>query len=254
MKISPIRKKRVYQIIIEQIKESIGKGELKPGEKMPSERDFAEKLGVSRTAVREAFSVLESIGIVDTLPGIGVFLKKNSNEELIEEINKALEEKSDNVNILELIEVRQGIEVQAAYLAAIRRTGTDLQAIKKAYEKLESAANRQLVGAKEDLEFHISIVKASHNDMLLQIVKICYDKFLQGIEKFRTEEMKIPPALKISLDIEHLNIYQAIVDKDTKKAQDTVWQHLENIKVSYLTQIKPQMELNHQGINVEKKG
>jgi GntR family transcriptional regulator, transcriptional repressor for pyruvate dehydrogenase complex len=240
LKLSPIRKTRVYKIIIEQIKESIRIGTLKPGDKLPSEREFAQRLEVSRTAVREAFSVLDSLNLIDILPGIGIFLKKDLTEEIIEKITNTLMEKETNhINIIKLIEVRQGIEVQAAFLAAQRRHRGDLKALKQAYEKLDAAANRQLVGAQEDLDFHLAIVNASHNDMLAQIFKICYEKFYEGIEQFRKEEMKIPPEEKISLDIEHFNIYEAIVEKDSLAARELVWNHLENVKTSYMTQIMP---------------
>lgn len=242
LKLSPIKKTRVYKTIIEQIKESIKRGELKPGDKLPSERELAERLSVSRSAVREAFSALESSGVVDTLPGTGIFLKKDSNEELIHAIDGILQNKGNDLDIVELLEVRQGIEVQAAYLAALRRTDQDLKRIKKAYENLEKAAKSGKVAAEEDLEFHISVVKASHNQMLLQIIKLFLNKFYHSIEKFRIEDMKIPDQQKISLDIEHLNIYQAIEEKDTEKAQNAMWKHYENVKLSYLTQIKPNME------------
>lgn len=244
LKISPIKKKRVYQVIIDQIKEAIIKGDLKPGEKLPSERDFAESLSVSRTAVREAFSALEASGVVETLPGVGIFLKKNTIEALVSGINTIINGQKNSLNIVDLIEARQGIEVQAAYLAAMRRTDEDLKLIKSAYQKLEKAANNQELAAQEDLEFHISIVKASHNDILLQVVTLFDKQFYQSIEEFRKEDMKIPQDQKISLDIEHFHIYQAIEEGDSLKAQNAMWKHYDNVKLSYLTQIKPYLELN----------
>lgn len=241
MKISPIVKKRVYKIIIEQIKESIRRGELKPGDKMPSERDLAEQLEVSRTAVREAFSVLDSIGLIEIFPGIGIYLRKTSNEVLLRKIDNILKKK--NISFLEIIEVRQGIEVQAAHLASIRRTKEDLTLLKQAYDILENAVSGNLIGAKEDFDFHMAIIKASRNNMLIQIFEIFHDEFLDGVERFRIADLKIPTEQRISLDVEHLNIYQAIVEKDSKKAQEMVWQHMENIKMTYLTKINPNGEL-----------
>ncbi len=231
---STIKKPRVYQIIIKQIQESVRRGELKPGDKLPSERDLAEQLSVSRSAVREAFSVLEASGLVDTLPGVGIFLKKDSNEELIDGLNNIIQQKGNKINILELLEVREGIEVQAACLASQRRTSSDLLNIKQAYESLERAVFEQRLGAVEDLNFHVAIVKASHNKMLLQIVKLFSKKFLQGIEEWRMEDMKIPMEQKISYDHEHFKIYQAIAESDSQGAKEAMQVHFENTKLSYI--------------------
>ncbi|GIM46005.1 GntR family transcriptional regulator [Collibacillus ludicampi] len=231
MKLAPIQKKRIYQYIIEQIKASIENGELLPGDKLPSERELADKLSVSRSAVREAFSVLDSAGLVRIMQGIGVFLKEDENEELITRMNDILN--PHGVNLVELLEVRQGIEGQAAYLAAIRRSEADLQKIKTAYNHLEQAVAAQQVAAEEDYAFHISVVKASQNSMLLQAVKFLSDKFLQGVHQSRSESLKIPGKSQMVL-AEHVEILNAIAEQDPEKAQQAMWQHLQNVKLRYL--------------------
>jgi GntR family transcriptional repressor for pyruvate dehydrogenase complex len=227
LKLSPIQKKRVYQNIIEQIKASIERSELVPGDKLPSERELAERLSVSRSAVREAISVLESAGMVRIMQGIGVFLEEDRHKDLSARMNGIIHQQG--MNLVELLEVRQGIEGQAAYLTAARRSQLDLKVIENAYEGLQNAVLEQKVAAAEDYQFHISIVEASRNQMLLQAVKLFSDRFQQGLHKSRSESMRIPGKSQVVLE-EHLKIIEAIREQNAEKAQKAMWQHLQNVK------------------------
>ena len=229
MMLKPIRRKRLYQDIIEQIQLLIRDNELKPGDKLPSEREMAENLSVSRTSVREAISVMESAGLVEVLQGKGVFLINDENTKLLNKLDKLLN--SQGLNLIELIEVRQGLEGQAAYLAAIRRSETDLQKIKSAYIKMEKAYANDLVAAEEDYEFHISVVTAAKNPMLLKAVELFTDPFLQGVNILREKSIKSGKG-QIILS-EHFDIYKAIEEQDELKAQTAMWNHLVAAKKRY---------------------
>lgn len=234
MKLNPIKKQRVYQSILELFMKSIENNEIQPGDKLPSERDLAEKLVVSRTAVREAFSVLESYGIIKILPGIGVFLKENKKETILKEMSHIAEGKKNEVSILALLEVREAIEVQAAMLAALRRDENDLKEIQAAYKALETVVEKGDVAAKEDLNFHIAVVKASKNEMLVDIMKLFYNQFLQGVHDWRIKDKDIPFEHKISLDTEHYDVYLTILEHDPDRAKKAMYKHFENTKLSYL--------------------
>ncbi|WP_303450624.1 FadR/GntR family transcriptional regulator [Oceanobacillus profundus] len=227
--LKPIRRKRLYQDIIEQIQLLIRDNELKPGDKLPSEREMAENLSVSRTSVREAISVMESAGLVEVLQGKGVFLINDENTKLLNKLDKLLN--SQGLNLIELIEVRQGLEGQAAYLAAIRRSETDLQKIKSAYIKMEKAYANDLVAAEEDYEFHISVVTAAKNPMLLKAVELFTDPFIQGVNILREKSIKSGKG-QIILS-EHFDIYKAIEEQDELKAQTAMWNHLVAAKKRY---------------------
>lgn len=235
MSFEPIKKTRVYSVIIKKIKKSVEQGELKPGDQLPSERDLSKRLSVSRSAVREAISVLESSGIVERLHGVGVFLKKNTQDEILDRINTIINKGFSRNNLIELIEVRQGIEVQAAFLAATRRTEEDVKLIKNAFLSLKVASLNKQAAVEEDFEFHLSVVKASHNNMLLEVFKIFNNKFLESIKQIRSKDIKFLDEESIKVHIEeHYQIYLAIVKKDSKKAKIAMNHHLENIKSSYL--------------------
>lgn len=232
MKLTPVQKQRVYQMIIDQIKASIERKELKPGDRLPSERELAELLSVSRSAVREAISVLESAHIVRIAPGIGVFLEEDRNKDLLIKMNEIVS--PSGANLIQLIEVRQAIEVQAAYLAALRRTDADLRSIGAAYSALVQSARAGKVAAEEDYRFHLSVVEASDNQMLLETVKFVSDKCLEGLRESRSQSMRIPGKSEAVLE-EHRLIYEAIEERDANKALEKMWEHLQNVKTRYLS-------------------
>lgn len=230
MKLVSIQKQRVYQSVIDQIKQSVERGELKPGEKLPSERDLAEALAVSRAAIREAMSVLEAIRIVKVLPGVGIFLEEDANKDLAARMNEIV--RVGNNDMMHLLEVRQAIESQAAHLAALRRTNSDLQALEEAYESLKSSVDSHKVAAEEDYRFHIAVVEAAYNPMLLETVKFFSEKFLAGLYHSRSESIRIPGKSKMVLE-EHWRVYRAIADKDAEQAQKFMWEHLQNVRSRY---------------------
>jgi len=227
MTFEPIKKKRVYQIVIERIKASVESGEIKPGEKLPSEREMAKLLNVSRSAIREALSVMESVGMLEIKTGIGVFLIEDQIDHLLDKINILLFD--NGIQLVEVLEVRQGIESQAAFMAAERANELDLLKIKKALTKLEKSVEKGQIAAEEDYEFHLAVVQASNNQMMMRMINLIADYFIQGLHESRKESLMIPGRSKEILN-EHQQIYQAIVKQDSKKASEMMWNHLEHVK------------------------
>lgn len=228
--LKPVEKqKRVYQQIIEQIRESMEKGTLKPGDKLPSERELASMMSVSRTAIREALSVMESAGLVEVLRGVGVFLKEDESSLLLNKMDSILQQRG--IDLIELLEVRQGIEGQAAYLAAIRRTDSDLDNIKTAYEQMKKEYASNQVAELEDFNFHMSIVQASKNEMLGKAVKLFSDAFLDGVKQLRHKS--IPSGKSEMVLQEHWDIYEAIAKQEPEKAQEAMLLHLRNAQKRY---------------------
>lgn len=230
MKLVSIQKQRVYQIVIEQIKQSIERGELKCGDKLPGERDLAEELSVSRATVREAMSVLEATRIVKVLPGVGIFLEETPNKDLIARMDEIGQ--SGNDNLTQLLEVRQALESQAAALAASRRTDADLKILNEAYERLKQSVDRNEVAAEEDFRFHMAVVDAAFNPVLQEAVKLFSEKFLAGLYRSRSESIRIPGKSKEVL-AEHWDIYQAIKDKNSELAHKAMSKHLQNVISRY---------------------
>lgn len=142
MRLKPIEKReRVYQAVIQQIKQAIEQGEILPGEKLPSERTLAETLGVSRTSIKEAMTVLESTGVIDVRPGVGMFVREESERSLLLKFSMILDEKEEKLD--DLIELRQAIEGDAAFYAAIRITEEQKMKLTAIYEKLVEKEKRR---------------------------------------------------------------------------------------------------------------
>ncbi|NEU31447.1 FadR family transcriptional regulator [bacterium LRH843] len=227
MRFNPIKKDRASKIVIEQIKNAIQNGDFLPGDKLPPERDLAKQFSVSRGVVREAISVLEARGVVEVMPGKGMFLNTNSQEDLFDLINSLLE--NEDSSLSELLELRQSIESQAAFFAAERRSEIELEKIKDALGKLEVCYQEERVAADEDFEFHMTIAKASHNSMMVHTLRLISDIIIQGVYESQTDAFKITGQDKIALD-GHKKIYLAIRDKDPEQARKAMITHLESVK------------------------
>lgn len=217
MNLKPIQKKRVYQEIIEQIQTMINNGEVKPGDKLPSERELAKRLNVSRSAVREAVSVLEFIGLIEIFPGIGIFLVEDTVQTLVDRISDILNQ--EKINLPGLMDIRQGVEGQGAYLAALYRSKTELEAIRMAYERLQVSEGE--LDAHND--FHLAVAAASRNTALSKIVELLLDCSLR--EACRRVHDENDEILK-----ENFDIYKAIEEQDPEKAERAMKQHLANVK------------------------
>lgn len=231
MKLSPLKKVRFYENLIEQIKTSIEFGELKAGDKLPSERELAAALSISRAAVREAISALEFSGIVEIRPGVGVFLAGNSSEEILLKINNILERRGGH--LVELLEMRQGVESQAAYLAASRAVDEQKRKVRRAYLDLEEAVEGGHIGSEEDFRFHLSVVDASGNQLLGQVIELVSGRFKDSLEESRKESLSIPGQSEKIL-LEHKEILEAIESGEAERARASMWDHLENVRVRYL--------------------
>src|SRR5215831_17829561 len=148
--VAPIKSTRIYQEIARQVKSMIAEGRLKGGDRLPPERDLADKFVVSRTSVREALRALESLGLVEIRPGEGTFVREVSVESLIEPL--ALVMVSQREAIAELFEARQMLEPAIAALAARRATPEEVREMERILEEQakEIAAGR--TGLPQDAE------------------------------------------------------------------------------------------------------
>ncbi|MEA1960091.1 MAG: FadR/GntR family transcriptional regulator [Bacillota bacterium] len=157
---------------MEQLKEMIKRGELKPGNKLPSERDMAESLGVSRASVREALTALEAIGILDIRPGEGTFVRQTNDQETFEPLALVLAVEQNPG--AQMMEVRRVLESESAALAAERASQEDLNKIDKSLKKMKASSTVQEAVAA-DLRFHFAIAEATKNTILLRIMNTVAD-------------------------------------------------------------------------------
>ncbi len=210
--------------IIIQIRKLISSGQLKPGDRLPPERKLAEKLGVGRTAVRDAIQKLEFYGILKTLPQSGTVVAGiglTALEGLITDVLRI--EKSDFVD---LVETRVLLEKNIAWLAAERRTEEDITAMQRALDAYALKVKNKENGVEEDLMFHLKIVEASKNAVLKSLMLIITPDVVKSFIDYKvcdsTTELK---ALK-----EHQKILEAIINQDGNLASAYMEEHLEDVR------------------------
>ena len=219
--IAPVR---LYESVIEQIMELIKNNELKPGDKLPPERELAEKLSISRGSLREAFRVLESRGIIKSKPGGGRYIREirknghNNTENIILSLEKS--------SILELLEAREMFEVEIVELAAQRATLEDIEIIEEALNKMNQKEElKDDKKTESDTEFHLAISGASHNFVFVNIMQLHLDL----LKETREKTWQIPGRREKQYQ-EHQAIFQAIKEHNSKKAGEAMLKHLRNVR------------------------
>jgi len=225
MKFREIIPVRLYESVIEQIMDLIKNNKLKPGDKLPPERELAEKLSISRGSLREAFRVLESRGLIKSKPGGGRYIREirknghNSTENIILSLEKS--------SILELLEAREMFEVKVAEITAQRATPEDIKSIEEVLNKMngEEEGLKDDKKTESDTEFHLAIAGASHNFVFVNIIKLHLDLLRDTREK--TQQI---PGRREERWREHQAILQAIKEGDSKKAGEAMLKHLRNVR------------------------
>jgi len=215
---------RLYESVIGQIMDLIKNNELKPGDKLPPERELAEKLSISRGSLREAFRVLESRGLIKSKPGGGRFIREirkngySSAESIILSLQKS--------SILELLEAREIFEVKIAEVAAQRATTEDIELIEQALNKMnEEEKPKYGKETESDTEFHLAIASASHNFVFVNIIKLHLDL----LKEIRERTWQIPGRREKQRK-EHQVIFQAIREHNVKKAGENMLEHLRKVE------------------------
>jgi GntR family transcriptional repressor for pyruvate dehydrogenase complex len=213
----PIRRSLLYEEVVDRLREFIDVHELKAGDRLMPERELAERLGVSRTSVRQAITALRVLGMVEVRPGDGAYLVRT--EDLIPSLAlEVLESEADHPMIWE---VREAVETQAARLAAARRSEEDLERMRAALDAMEEAVAAGGEGVLGDRHFHEAILAAAHNPMLERL----FDQLADAIDRTSQSSLSLKGQPPISLDA-HRRIYEAIRDSLVPDAGERMRDHL----------------------------
>lgn len=225
-----VKKQRLYKEIIQSLMEYIEKNELNPGERLPSERNLAELLAVSRTTVKEAISVLEANGIVHIRQGVGIFLTASDTDQLQKDVHEILGNQKGR--FLELIELRQSIEGDAAYYAAKRITESQKEKLTIYYHKLALVEQAGEAGIQEDLQFHMAIAEASNNALMVEMMRLISQRVEVFLIQNRPETLEEVEQIQQVMN-EHNLIYNSIMNGAPEQAKQAMWSHLQSIKVRH---------------------
>jgi GntR family transcriptional repressor for pyruvate dehydrogenase complex len=223
MDLAPIKSTRIYEEIVRQVKAMIAEGRLKGGDRLPPERDLAEKFVVSRTSVREALRALESLGLVEIRPGEGTFIREMSVDALVEPL--ALLMVSQREATGELFEARRLLEPALAALAAARATPEEMQEMERILEEQAKEVAAGRTGLAQDAQFHAAIGAASHNRAITRIAHAIMDLLAQS----REDSLNTPGRPTRSHDSHH-RVLAAIRVRDAEAARLAMLEHIESVE------------------------
>jgi len=218
--LTPIKPKRISDLVFEQLRDLIFKGRIKPGDQLMTERELAESLSVSRPTVREAINRLVALRLLEHRQGQGTFVVSPSAEK----ISLGVPYDRD-VSLADLLEVRLGIECNAVMMAARRATEEDIRDMEKSLRDMETQIDAGGLGSDADVTFHMAIAYATKNMVQIHIMKSFYDLLFYGI-KSNLQYLYTEPATLEMITRQHNNILKAVRDRDPDAAYSAMREHI----------------------------
>ncbi len=215
--------------VAKQIQKIIRASKLKPGERLPPERELSEQFGVSRTVVREAVKALQAKGLVETRRGSGVIVTAVSPEHVHESISLFLQLDDGNLEYRHMAEIRKILEIEIAGLAARRADAEDLARMELEIHRMEDVRDKisedervREEFARADVDFHLAIAAATGNPLL----PILFSPLVDILVNQRLEAIDHPGALEQGM-LYHQDIFDAIQSGDEQGAKAAMKEHLE---------------------------
>jgi DNA-binding FadR family transcriptional regulator len=223
---TPRKHRNLAELVVAQLAEHIRHGELKPGDKLPTETEIMVEQGVSRSVVREAISRMQAAGLVETRHGIGTFVLPPPPAAIMGIDPATVTTVRD---VIALLELRIGLETEAAGLAAARRTEAQLAEVRAALAALQQAARRGEDAVELDQRFHLAIAAASGNQYFHAILQHLGANI---IPRARVNSARLahadPVAYMEQVGREHEQIVDAIARGDAESARAAMRLHIGN--------------------------
>jgi GntR family transcriptional repressor for pyruvate dehydrogenase complex len=228
LEVEKLSKRNHYEAITDQVKQLILDGKLKVGDKLPSTKQMSEQFGVGRSTTREALSALKAMGLIDIRQGGGCRVIRNAPVEM--ELPELASLRLNRETVLELLEAREALEVSGAAIAAVKRTDEDLKQLGDLIEEMKRTVGDETEGERLDLQFHLTLAKATHNSIMVRLFESIMNYIETAIHDIRRVELYASEAVAERLYKEHSAIYEAIEQQDAECAADRMKQHLQHIE------------------------
>ena len=228
-----IRTARLYEQIVQQIEDSIVKGDLKAGDQLPAERDLAQRFGVSRTAVREAVKALREKGLVEAYSGRGTFITDGTTQAVRQSLDLMVKIGQPEGST-HLAEVRAILEPEIAALAAIRIQEPELSTMREAVTTMDRAFKDPEVYIEADLDFHLALAEGAANPLILSLL----DSIVGLLREQRLRIFKVPGGPERG-QIYHKRILDAVERHDSEKSREGMRAHLYQVLEDSQTPAKP---------------
>jgi GntR family transcriptional repressor for pyruvate dehydrogenase complex len=225
--IRPIQKVSIAEEIAKQIMDLISSGSLRPGQRLPSERELCEHFGASRPSLREALRGLAIVGVLNARVGDGTSVAVNPGVFMRKVMEwRMVTEKPDIDNLLE---VRVALEVLSAARAARNATEEDLKALRELVAKMKACGTNETQFARLDAEFHVVIAKASGNSLILNLVSMIRSQLIRAL----TQALRSSNAIMHS-NKEHATLLNAIESHDAEASRAAMLAHLEGFQRHFM--------------------
>jgi GntR family transcriptional regulator, transcriptional repressor for pyruvate dehydrogenase complex len=228
MNYKKIKPKKLYEEVTEAIYELIRTGELKPGEKLDSVQLLAENFQVGRSAIREALTSLRAMGLIELRQGEGTFVREFDTDQITFPLSTAI--LMNKKDIVHLLEVRKIIEIGSVRAASRKRTEQHLKVLWDALKEMESASGNEELGEEADMKFHLTLAEAAQNPLLFSLLNHVSGLMKETMKETRRVWLFSKQTTMEQLYHEHLNIYEAVRDKDEEKASHYMLVHLQNVE------------------------
>ena len=230
VRLRPIRKTRAYEEIVRQLQSLITQGRLKAGDRLMTERELAQQFGVSRVTVRQALSVLQAMGLVESRIGNGTFARTRvpTVTVLASMLNPP------RSTLLDQLEFRRMIEPEVARLAADRASAAHLKEMARFIELQREKQKEGRPFVEEDSAFHLAIARSSGNDLLLRMMESIHELLRDS----REQSLRTNDARERSL-AGHLRIIDAVRRHDPKAAHRAMLRHVLEVESTIIDSEHP---------------
>ncbi|MGX0977791.1 GntR family transcriptional repressor for pyruvate dehydrogenase complex [Roseovarius sp. MBR-51] len=237
MPFQKVTPEKLSTAVTRQIEKLILQGILRPGERLPAERDLAEKLGVSRPSLREAVAELQDKGLLSARAGAGIYVADVLGSAFSDALIRLFADHEEAV--FDYIGFRRDLEGLAACRAARLASDTDLQVIQTVMDKMEAAHKKTNPAdeARLDAEFHMAIIEASHNVIMLHMMRSMFQLLREGVFYNRQVMFKQRTTRGALLD-QHRAINAAIQARNPEAARTAVNDHLNYVEKALADQHK----------------
>lgn len=227
---SYLRRGKLADRLYEDLLGWITREALAEGSKLPSEERLAKRFSVSRPVVREALLRLRSDGIIISRRGSGSYIQRRPKKEFFD-----FAPIGGVADLMRCFEYRIALEGEAAWLAARRRSSTDLRLIEEALHDMDNAVESRAVAADSDVKFHNAIAAGTKNELFVSTMDSLSAHILAGMNVARNLSLQLSRARLELVQREHLAIYRAIEAQDSVTAREAMRNHIDSARARMLT-------------------
>ncbi len=217
-----VKRTRIPEEIVSQVLQLVRDGALKPGDRLPPERELAQQLNVSRASVREAMRLMDMQGLVIIRPGSGTFITEDTVEVIVQAFSSLLSGPTSAAS--DIFEMRLILEPQVVSLAAERASDADIRRLEEILEQQELDITDGGTGVEFDSEFHFAIAQATKNSALIAVTQAMSDLLSQS----RDSTLQSPERSNQSLQ-SHRRILETIKNRQSRAAEEAMHQHIADI-------------------------